>query len=562
MRTVAVFMLVWFLCATASSGGVSCNEKERQALLDFKQAISSDPFGALSSWSPHVHDSDCCNWRGVRCDNMTGRVVELNLFFLLLKGNLTSSLLDLKFLSYLDLSANYFGGSPIPSFLGSMTSLVHLDLYYNDFEGLIPHQLQNLSNISYLNLGYNYGLHADNLNWIAHLRALEYLDLSRVNLSREVDWLREVSSLPSLSQLCLMGCKLENMIPSLEHVNFTSLRSLDLSRNKFNCEIPKWLFNLSNLQSLHLEYNSLYGFIPYEVGQFKHLQYLYLDGNKLNGPIPESLGNLSSLSLLSLSNNQLNGPIPKSIWVLSDLENLDIGNNLLEGCVIEADLSKLSKLRLLYLSGNSFSCNISSTWVPSFQLERLSVSSCKMGPNFPSWLKTQTSLYELDISKIGISDTIPHWFWDLALGIDYYIDLSQNQIDGDLSSIMLNSSIIDISSNRFRGKLPHLRSNVQSPEKLGNMKMLESLDVSRNNLSGEIPQSISTLTSLSDLNLSFNNLSGKIPTSTQLQSFNDSGFMGNPRLCGAPLKINCTDQQNYSKTTFAVHKDVKESEIF
>ncbi|XP_052186004.1 receptor-like protein EIX2 isoform X2 [Diospyros lotus] len=503
MRTVAVFVLVWSLCATASSGGVSCNEKEKQALLVFKQALSSDPLGALSSWSHDVRDTDCCNWTGVRCNNMTGRVVELDLSNLHLMGNLTPSLLDLKFLSYLDLTLNYFGGSSIPSFLGSMTSLVHLNLEDNDFEGLIPHQLQNLSNIRYLNLGFNYGLYVDNLNWIAHLRALEFLDMSGLDLNKEVDWLREVSSLPSLSELYLDDCQLENMTPSLEHVNFTSLTSLVLSGNNFNCEIPKWLFNLnSSLRSLDLSGNFLHGFIPYEVGQLKHLERLDLGMNKLNGTLP------------------------KSIWVLSNLVTLDIGNNLLEGIVTEANLSKLSKLRIIYLSGNSFSCNISSTWVPPLQLKIISVGSCKMGPNFPSWLKTQISLSILDISKTGISDTIPHWFWDLALHVKY-IDLSQNQIDGDLSSVMLNSTIVDISSNRFRGKVPHLSSNVKvfnvannnfsGPistflcQKENKQNTLEVLDASYNFLSGNLSHCWMNWKSLIHVNLGNNNLSGEIP---------------------------------------------------
>ncbi|XP_052185352.1 receptor-like protein EIX2 [Diospyros lotus] len=347
MRTAVVFVLVWSVCATASSRGMSCSEKE-------KQALSSDPSGTLSSWSLDIRNSDCCHWKGVGCDNITGRVIELHLSNLNLAGSLTPSLLDLKFLSYLDLSHNNFGGSPIPGFLGSMTSLVHPYLFNAGFEGLIPHQLQNLSNIRYLNLGFNDGLHADNLNWIAHLRALEYLDMNRVDLSRAVDWLHEVSSLPSLSKLYLDGCELENMTPSLEHVNFTSLTSLVLSSNNFNCEIPKWLFNLSNLQNLQLGDNSLYGLIP------------------------ESLGNLSSLGSLDLSYNQLNGTLPTSIWVLSNLEFLNIRNNLLEGIVTEANLSKLSKLRGLVLSGNFFSFDISSTWVPPFQLKYLVFSSCKM----------------------------------------------------------------------------------------------------------------------------------------------------------------------------------------
>ncbi|KAL4374690.1 hypothetical protein AHAS_Ahas05G0207000 [Arachis hypogaea] len=52
-----------------------CNEKERNTLLSFKHELS-DPFNRLSSWS---NEKDCCRWLGVRCNNITGRVVGLNL---------------------------------------------------------------------------------------------------------------------------------------------------------------------------------------------------------------------------------------------------------------------------------------------------------------------------------------------------------------------------------------------------------------------------------------------------------------------------------------------------
>ena len=71
------------------------------------------------------------------------------------------------------------------------------------------------------------------------------------------------------------------------------------------------------------------------------------------------------------------------------------------------------------------------------------------------------------------------------------------------------------------------------------MGLLESIDFSVNQLSGQIPSSISSLTFLNHLNLSNNNLIGKIPLSTQLQSFNASSFIGN-KLCGPPLTNNCT----------------------
>ncbi|KAL3620379.1 hypothetical protein CASFOL_035291 [Castilleja foliolosa] len=73
------------------------------------------------------------------------------------------------------------------------------------------------------------------------------------------------------------------------------------------------------------------------------------------------------------------------------------------------------------------------------------------------------------------------------------------------------------------------------------MKQLESLDFSRNSLSGEIPSSFTTMTSLDYLNLSCNNLSGEIPLSTQLRDFNLSSVTGN-NLCGPPLTNSCNNK--------------------
>jgi len=54
---------------------VHCNEKDTNILLKFKQR-ATDPSEVLSSW---FSNSDCCQWRGVTCHNITGRVSELSL---------------------------------------------------------------------------------------------------------------------------------------------------------------------------------------------------------------------------------------------------------------------------------------------------------------------------------------------------------------------------------------------------------------------------------------------------------------------------------------------------
>ncbi|KAI8539590.1 hypothetical protein RHMOL_Rhmol09G0194700 [Rhododendron molle] len=79
------------------------------------------------------------------------------------------------------------------------------------------------------------------------------------------------------------------------------------------------------------------------------------------------------------------------------------------------------------------------------------------------------------------------------------------------------------------------------------MKMLESLDLSRNRLFGKIPPTLAALNFLSVLDVSNNNLSGKIPTSTQLQSFDASVYSGNAQLCGLPLPDKCPGEEQDGK---------------
>ncbi|XP_047940767.1 receptor-like protein EIX2 [Salvia hispanica] len=80
------------------------------------------------------------------------------------------------------------------------------------------------------------------------------------------------------------------------------------------------------------------------------------------------------------------------------------------------------------------------------------------------------------------------------------------------------------------------------------MGMLESLDLSNNQLSGKIPTSLAQLHYLAVLDLSNNNLSGKIPPSTQLQSFKASSYAKNKGLCGLPLALCPGDSLRPSTT--------------
>ena len=116
------------------------------------------------------------------------------------------------------------------------------------------------------------------------------------------------------------------------------------------------------------------------------------------------------------------------------------------GNISEVQFTALSKLSGLSIYETSLSFHVNSNWTPPFQLEYLEANSCKMGPKFPAWLKTQKSLSYLLLSSSGIVNTTPNWFWNFISYIQQ-IHLSDNQISRELSQVVLNNTIIDLSSN-------------------------------------------------------------------------------------------------------------------
>ncbi|CAK9166029.1 unnamed protein product [Ilex paraguariensis] len=132
------------------------------------------------------------------------------------------------------------------------------------------------------------------------------------------------------------------------------------------------------------------------------------------------------------------------------------------------------------------------------------------------------------------------------------IDLSSNNLFGSIPVELFGLfglRFLNVSHNCLVGEIL---------ENISGMTTLECLDLSKNDLSGKIPQSMSNLTSLNCLNLSYNYLLGSTPSSTQLQSLSKDSFIGNAKLCGAPLRINCTkDEESHGSTP--VHKNGDES---
>ncbi|XP_024042893.1 receptor-like protein EIX2 [Citrus clementina] len=581
-----------------------CIDEEREALLTFKQSLV-DEHGVLSSWGREDDKRDCCKWRGVHCSTTTGHVKVLNLRTSdeenaqrkVLKGEISPALLELHDIRHLDLSNNHFSASPVPEFIGSLSKLRYLNLSCS-IPLELPRKFRNHSGLEYLNLENSSLFSVGSLEWLSRLSSLRHLDLSYINLTKSSDWFQVVAKLHSLKSLVLRSCALPPVNPSfIWHFNLsTSIETLDLSDNNLpSSSVYPWLFNLSrNILYLNLGSNSLRGSIPEAFqhmvslksldlsdseleggipklfgkmcslkklglsynklsGQFSQviqnlscgcvensLEGLYLQYNDFTGPVPLLRG-FSSLKALKLPVNRLNGTIDKSLSQLSKLESLVLAWNSFTGVISETFFSNMSNLQMLDLNENSLTLKLSHDWVPPFQLKWLSLAFCKMGPHFPKWLQTQNQLVFLDISNVGISDSIPDWFWDLSSKLSYF-NLSNNHIKGKLPELSfrfngtrIGGTCIDVNSNHFEGPIPPLPSNslllnLSKSKFSGSVTFLCSisentwnlLDLSSNLLSGGLPDCWLHFDSLFVLNLANNRFSEKIPDSM--------GFLNNIRI--------------------------------
>ncbi|KAL8233846.1 hypothetical protein R6Q59_019946 [Mikania micrantha] len=488
-------------------------------------------------------------------------------------GIIPHSIGEISFLRELDLAHNQLNGS-IPSSLGQLTKLAYLDLSHNLLTGMVTEShFAKLVNMKHLyGTGNNLTLRPPAANWtppfqlqrldinswvlgpqfpswLQSQKHLVHLDISNTKISSPMPE-SFVRSFPNLIYLNISHNHIQGMLTLVDIP--PTLEVVDISFNKFWGSLHKFLCSngVKDTQELILGNNLLSGAIPECWEKWPGLVILNLENNNMSGDIPKTLGSMSFLQILNMRGNKISGRVPTSLMHLTRLSVLQLGNNDLVGN-IPIFFGKFTSLNLLNLRSNNFNGNIPHDLCYLIYMLVLDLSHNNLSGNIPRCFSNYSYFSGLEKNYV-----VSNFFYNEISGWKRYVvsdSLVMKGREDTYNTILRLVKLLDLSNNNLVGKIPsklmslhELRSLNLSrnnligriPDSIGDMKALESFDISLNNLSGELPTSLSRLNFLSSFNVSYNNFTGRIPVCTQLQSLNESSFLGN-KLCGDPLTNSC-----------------------
>ncbi|KAF9605490.1 hypothetical protein IFM89_017509 [Coptis chinensis] len=529
-----------------------------------RDAVDTADKASLVSTKPTelVAEAITNNWTGITCENITNRVVSVNLSGLNLSGLVDPSLCNLKFLEVLDVGCNMFHGV-VPDQLMSVNGLRELVLKKNEgLGGFVPKLIGNFSDkLEKIDISFC-SFQGDVPDSLFYLKSLKYIDLSNNLLSgtlrdfeQPIEYLNLASngfsgtlpcfssSVESLTVINLANNSIIGGIPTciaslhgLRELNVSyneleyqvpprlifseKLLVLDLSHNDFSGVLPSIIAETSEksgLVLLDLSHNRFSGEIPIGITELKSLQGFFLSNNLLSGEIPARIGNLTYLQAIDLSYNLLSGPIPLNIVGCFQLLELKLSNNNLSG-TIQPELDALDSLKILDVSNNKFSGEIPLTLAGCRSLEVVDLSSNNLAGELNEAILKWTNLRFLSLAHNNFNGALPYWLFSFE-GIQF-IDLSCNNFSGFIPEG--NFNISSSFNNRKRTTYTdtdsplHIRAvaNVENHELRFEYYILSSvgIDLSGNFLSGEIPEGLFGLQGMEYLNLSYNSLVGQIST--------------------------------------------------
>ncbi|CAA0175064.1 unnamed protein product [Arabidopsis thaliana] len=259
------------------------------------------------------------------------------------------------------------------------------------------------------------------------------------------------------------------------------LTTLDFSHNMFDNSIVPFLNAATSIRSLHLESNYMEGvFPPQELSNMTNLRVLNLKDNSFSFLSSQGLTDFRDLEVLDLSFNGVNDSEASHSLSTAKLKTLDLSFNPLSDFSQLKGLESLQELQVLKLRGNKFNHTLS-THV----------------------LKDLKMLQELDLSDNGFTNLDHGRGLEIPTSLQV-LDFKRNQLslthEGYLGICrLMKLRELDLSSNALTS-LPYC---------LGNLTHLRTLDLSNNQLNGNLSSFVSGLPSVLEyLSLLDNNFDG------------------------------------------------------
>ncbi len=285
---------------------------------------------------------------------------------------------------------------------------------------------------------------------------------------------------------------LSGPVSSWEGVTVENARVTKLNFNKAGLKgnLPASFYELNALRSLVFEDNEVSGGLDNRLGQLNQLEELTIKESKLTAAFLSSIINLKQLKKLSLANVKLNEGLPATIDQLTELAQLEILNAALTGSIPTA-LGKLSKLKNLVLSNNQLRGEIPASLGQLWNLQTFSAANNQLSGTVPPDLMTLPALESLSLENNLLSSLPENFFSSNTLNS---INLSKNQLSGNLPKTVNRTSTanltLNLSKNLLNGTLSEALTKINFAQ----------LDLGENQLEGNLP----ALKVASLVNIAFN----------------------------------------------------------
>ncbi|KAH0886167.1 hypothetical protein HID58_062263 [Brassica napus] len=465
-----------------------------------------------------------------------------------IEGQIPKSIGLLKALIALNFSNNAFTGH-IPMSFSSLSNLESLDLSSNQLSGTIPNGLASLSFLGYINVSHNqlkgeipqgtqitgqpkssfeenaglcglplqetcFGINAPPTQQPKEEKegeeeqVLNWKGVAIGYASYKPEWLVKIID---YSSYVACGPHQTRALTDLIAATATSMPIMESSATTR----PVWSLCYNSepasveISSPTVAYFALWNpsfFSPH----YAILDLVNLRKNNLEGSIPDASYLSSSLRTLDVGHNRLTGKLPRSLLNCSSLEFLVVDHNQIKD-KFPFWLKALPNLQVLILSSNKFYGSISPPGQGPLgfpELRIFEISDDKFTGSLPQRYFVNWKASSLTMNEDGGLYMVHSGMNQLVLSIDF-TQLIKQRLHRPYSPVFLQS---------------------------GKARVTRHI---KNNLSGTIPNGLGSLSFLAYINVSHNQLKGEMPQGTQITGQAKSFFEGNAELCGLPLQETC-----------------------